>query len=304
MRIIAGTHKRRPIEGPADERTTRPITDRVKEAMFNRLTTMGVVGHGQALDVFCGTGSIGLEALSRGAERCTFVDRDPDAVARLKRNLATLRERDRAHVVAAAATPPFWAHALPDAGLTLITLDPPYALVRPEPPRRAGPAAEAAAAEASAEELAEAEELAALEEAVARAEAEEVAASLGHGPAVVDASGRASYSGAAAVPEPGPRKRKGKRKPPPKHRPAHPAHPARPARPARAEPDPTPELLAALTPKLDADGILVLRTPSDASPPRRRGLAEPESHRYGGMTLHFYAVDPVARDAAGLARGA
>ena len=289
MRIIAGTHKRRPIEGPEDERTTRPITDRVKEAMFNRLTTMGVVGYGQALDVFCGTGSIGLEALSRGAERCTFVDRDADAIARLKRNLVTLREQERAHVVAAAAVPPFWAHALPDAGLTLVTLDPPYALVQPEPPRRVDPAAEVAAAQ----EAIEAEELAALEAAVARAEAEEVAASLGHTSRVVDATGRESYGG-APVQEPGPRKRKGKRKPPPRT--------AAAGRAARAEPDPTPELLTALTPKLDADGILVLRTPSAVQPPRHRGLAEPESHRYGGMTLHFYAVDPVARDAAALTK--
>ncbi|BAM02888.1 RsmD family RNA methyltransferase [Phycisphaera mikurensis] len=292
MRIIAGTHKRRPLEGPEDERTTRPITDRVKEAMFNRLTTMGVVGWGQALDVFCGTGSIGLEALSRGAERCTFVDRDADAIARLKRNVATLREQKRAHVIAAAALPPFWAHALPDAGLALVTLDPPYPLVRP--PREVDSAAETAAAEAAIE----AAEFEALEAAVAAAEAEEVLASLGRSSGVVDAIGRERYGGVADAPrEPGPRKRKNKnnRKPP--------ARASRPTREPRQEPDPTPELLAALTPKLDEDGILVLRTPAGVQPPLHAGLAEPESHRYGGMVLHFYAVDPAARAAGALARG-
>lgn len=288
MRIIAGQHKRRPLEGPEDDRTTRPITDRVKEAMFNRLTTMGAIGWGQAVDVFSGTGSIGLEAVSRGAERCTFVDRDADAIARLRRNIATLREESRCHVVAAAAVPTFWAHALPDAGVALITLDPPYALVKPPP--AVDPAAEIAAAEAAAE----AAELEALEAAVAAAEAQEVLASLGRTSCMVDAVGRESYGGGASVPEPAPRKRKGKRKPAAK------AVTPGTRRSPRAEPDPTPELLTALTPKLDPEGILVLRTPAGVTPPTHRGLATPESHRYGNMELHFYAVDAVARDASKL----
>ena len=154
------------------------------------------------------------------------------------------------------------------------------------PPREVDPAAEIAAAEAAIE----ADELEALEAAVAAAEAEEVLASLGHTSTVVDASGRESY-GAGGVMEPGPRKRKGKRKPPPRAA-------AKANRTPRQEPDPTPELLTALTPKLDPDGILVLRTPTGVTPPTHRGLAEPESHAYGGMTLHFYAVDAIARDAA------
>ena len=90
MRIIAGTHRGRTLLAPADAETTRPITDRVKENLFNRLHSLGVLGYGRVLDVFCGTGSMGLEALSRGADHCTFVDRDRDAIDRLQQNLDTL----------------------------------------------------------------------------------------------------------------------------------------------------------------------------------------------------------------------
>jgi len=90
MRIIAGTHRRRPILGPPDEKVTRPITARVKEALFSRLVQARALpfveddpedqpGPIYALDIFSGTGSLGLEALSRGADHCTFVDRDRKA---------------------------------------------------------------------------------------------------------------------------------------------------------------------------------------------------------------------------------
>ena len=72
MRIIAGTHRGRTLLGPEGDDVTRPITDRVKENLFNRLHSLGVIGYGRVLDVFAGTGSMGLEALSRGATHCTF----------------------------------------------------------------------------------------------------------------------------------------------------------------------------------------------------------------------------------------
>ncbi|MEO0586315.1 MAG: RsmD family RNA methyltransferase, partial [Planctomycetota bacterium] len=95
MRIIAGEHRGRRLVGPTDDRTTRPITDRVKEALFARLTAMGLFGDfeaGAVADVFCGTGSLGLEALSRGARRCVFVDRDRSALDGLRENLEVLGE--------------------------------------------------------------------------------------------------------------------------------------------------------------------------------------------------------------------
>ncbi|MEM9884065.1 MAG: RsmD family RNA methyltransferase [Planctomycetota bacterium] len=128
MRIIAGTYRGRPILPPADAGTTRPITDRVKENLFNRLQTLGVLGYGRVVDAFCGTGSMGLEALSRGAEHCTFIDRDRDAVDRLRRNLDKLRiAEDNRRVVHGGVLPPVWLTPTPPGSLTLAFVDPPYA---------------------------------------------------------------------------------------------------------------------------------------------------------------------------------
>ena len=130
MRIIAGTHRGRPLVGPEDDQTTRPITDRVKENLFNRLQSLGVLGCGRVLDLFCGTGSMGLEALSRGAEHCTFVDLDRGAIERLDDNLDALKiDPDTAHVITASALLPSWTHTTPDGGLTLALIDPPFPMV-------------------------------------------------------------------------------------------------------------------------------------------------------------------------------
>ena len=129
MRIIAGTHRGRTLLAPADAETTRPITDRVKENLFNRLHSLGVLGYGRVLDVFSGTGSMGLEALSRGAEHCTFVDRDRDAVDRLQQNLETLGiAPSAAHVLHTSALSPVWPGSLDDGSITLALIDPPYAM--------------------------------------------------------------------------------------------------------------------------------------------------------------------------------
>lgn len=129
MRIIAGEHRGRSLLGPADDLTTRPITDRVKENLFNRLHTLGVLGYGRVLDVFCGTGSMGLEALSRGAEHCTFIDRDSDAIDRLEQNLDALRiAASRVQVLPSSALSPVWALSLAEGSITLALIDPPYAM--------------------------------------------------------------------------------------------------------------------------------------------------------------------------------
>ncbi len=139
MRIIAGTHRGRPLLGPKDAKTTRPITDRVKETLFNRLASLGVLGEGQAVEVFCGTGSLGLEALSRGAGHCTFVDRDRDAVARLKQNLDALGFSDRATVHQASASPTAWALRIPETSVNVAFVDPPFPMVRDAQPDRTEP---------------------------------------------------------------------------------------------------------------------------------------------------------------------
>src|SRR5688500_16667154 len=96
VRIIAGEFRGRRLLDPADQ-ATRPITDRVKQSLFDVLSP-GLPG-AHVWDVFAGTGSLGLEALSRGALACDFFERHHPAVERLKRNIATLGVEDRCRVV-------------------------------------------------------------------------------------------------------------------------------------------------------------------------------------------------------------
>jgi 16S rRNA (guanine966-N2)-methyltransferase len=87
MRIIAGRHKGTRIEAPQGLHT-RPTSDRAREAAFNLL---GPVDGATVLDLYAGSGAMGLEALSRGAARCVFVDSDRRACAAIERNVAKLR---------------------------------------------------------------------------------------------------------------------------------------------------------------------------------------------------------------------
>ena len=90
MRIIAGTWRGRPIAAPAGD-ATRPTSDRVREALFSMLTSrLGSFEDLLVLDAFAGTGALGLEALSRGAARATFVEHDRKAVDALRANVETL----------------------------------------------------------------------------------------------------------------------------------------------------------------------------------------------------------------------
>jgi len=94
-RIIAGSARGIRLDSvPGD--TTRPITDRVKEALFNIIGTDIV--DATFLDVFSGTGSVGIEALSRGAKQCVFLDLAPLAVRTIKKNLENTRTAQRAQV--------------------------------------------------------------------------------------------------------------------------------------------------------------------------------------------------------------
>jgi 16S rRNA (guanine966-N2)-methyltransferase len=125
VRIVGGKHRGRRLAAP-EGRDTRPTTDRTREAIFNILAHAdwapeieGVV----AADVFCGTGALGLEALSRGAARCSFLDSGKAALTTLRSNIATLGEEDAATVLRADATRPPPANA----PCGLLFLDPPYA---------------------------------------------------------------------------------------------------------------------------------------------------------------------------------
>lgn len=126
VRIIAGDFRSRRLLSPPPDWAVRPITDRVKESVFSLLR-----GHclgATWVDAFAGTGSIGLEALSRGAERCVFVEKDRRAVEMLRANIAAVGAHDRAEIVASDA---LGAGALARCPrpCTVVFMDPPYALV-------------------------------------------------------------------------------------------------------------------------------------------------------------------------------
>ncbi|HSJ55424.1 MAG TPA: 16S rRNA (guanine(966)-N(2))-methyltransferase RsmD [Anaerolineae bacterium] len=96
MRVIAGSAKGTPLQAVPGT-GTRPISDRVKESLFNILG--GEVEGARVLDLFAGTGSVGIEALSRGAEHATFVEKHPKAAAIIRANLQRTRLQGQGTIV-------------------------------------------------------------------------------------------------------------------------------------------------------------------------------------------------------------
>lgn len=96
MRIIAGEYKGRKLETPFNNHV-RPTTDKVKEAMFSIL--MPYLTGANCLDLFAGTGGLGLEALSRGADFCVFCDNDRNSIALTKENIRKCGAEDRSNVI-------------------------------------------------------------------------------------------------------------------------------------------------------------------------------------------------------------
>lgn len=127
MRIIAGKHRRRTLAGPPHGATTRPMPDMVKEAIFNLLR--GHAEDGPVLDLFCGTGTMGLEALSRGSPRVVFLEKDRRVVKVLEENIAMLDAKDECEVVIGDALGPAALSRCPRPA-HLIFMDPPYDMVR------------------------------------------------------------------------------------------------------------------------------------------------------------------------------
>lgn len=122
MRVIAGSARGVKLVAPRDP-GTRPIADRVKETIFGILGARVIDAH--VLDLYAGSGAIGVEALSRGAAHVTFVERSPDALRALRRNLEQTGLASRGEVVAADVTRFLGRPA--DASHDLAFLDPPYA---------------------------------------------------------------------------------------------------------------------------------------------------------------------------------
>lgn len=123
MRVIAGSARGTRLKSPKDERA-RPTLDRVREALFSILG--GRVEDAMVLDLFAGTGAIGIEALSRGAEQCVFVESDRDVVAVIRDNLAAAKVADRAQVLQAALPDALSEVARERSGFDLIYADPPF----------------------------------------------------------------------------------------------------------------------------------------------------------------------------------
>lgn len=125
MRIIAGQFKGRPIDAPAGD-ATRPTVDRVREALFSSLISIGGLLEGACvLDAFAGSGALGIESLSRGAARAVFCECDPKAHRVVVSNLARCKVgRDRACVLRADVFNS--AARLGSVPFNLVFLDPPY----------------------------------------------------------------------------------------------------------------------------------------------------------------------------------
>ena len=121
MRVISGEFGGRLLVAP-DGLTTRPTTDKVRQAVFNSLGSMGVIDGAVVADLYAGSGALGLEAISRGAERAIFVERDRSALVALRQNIQNLGVGGQCvvHAVDVLA----WVPAM--RGVDIAFIDPPY----------------------------------------------------------------------------------------------------------------------------------------------------------------------------------
>ncbi|MCD2491113.1 16S rRNA (guanine(966)-N(2))-methyltransferase RsmD [Lacrimispora sp. NSJ-141] len=124
MRVIAGTARRLPLK-TLDGLDTRPTTDRIKETLFNMI--QADVSGSRFLDLFSGSGSIGIEALSRGASECVFVEKNRKAASCIRENLSITHLEERAVLMECDVLTAL--RKLEDAGdevFDIIYMDPPY----------------------------------------------------------------------------------------------------------------------------------------------------------------------------------
>ena len=122
MRIVAGQWRGRKLTAPQGE-VTRPTADRTRETLFSMLVSrLGTFEGLTVADLFAGSGALGLEALSRGAASCIFVEQDPAAIRALRANVANLQAQPQSDVRAGSVL----ALGIAKAPLDLVLLDPPY----------------------------------------------------------------------------------------------------------------------------------------------------------------------------------
>lgn len=131
-RIVAGVFGGRRLAAPAGQ-LTRPTSDRVREALFSSLASAygGHLRKLRVLDLYAGSGALGLEALSRGAEYAVFVESDPKAARVIKENIATLGVAGQTEILRARAAT---AVSQPPAGgpFDIVLADPPYSVAEDE----------------------------------------------------------------------------------------------------------------------------------------------------------------------------
>ena len=137
MRVISGKFKRRALAAPEGTETTRPTSDRVKESIFNIIAPY--VSNSLSLDLFAGTGALGIEALSRGAQHVVFVEKNAAALNILQKNLDHVQAEKNSYTVVNADVESFLQNPQKylarhpqgesfAASIHLIFADPPYAL--------------------------------------------------------------------------------------------------------------------------------------------------------------------------------
>src|SRR5579862_943332 len=129
MRIIAGQHRGRKLLPPEGD-VTRPITDRAKQSLFDILSPR--IADSSVYDCFAGTGSMGLECLSRGAKSIALFEVDRSALSRLKKNIEAIDAERRCRVISGDLFRWFEQHEPVDDGsrADLLFLDPPYRFLR------------------------------------------------------------------------------------------------------------------------------------------------------------------------------
>lgn len=122
LRIVAGEWRGRKLAAPEGD-TTRPTADRTRETLFSMLVSrLGDFDGLKVADLFAGSGALGLEALSRGAAHCLFVDQDAAAIRAIRRNIANLQAQARSDVRASSVL----SLGAAKEPLDLVLLDPPY----------------------------------------------------------------------------------------------------------------------------------------------------------------------------------
>lgn len=126
MRIVGGQWRGHPLKAPKG-RDTRPTADRVREAIFSSVfSQLGDLDGCVVLDLYAGSGALGLEALSRGAARCVFVDPDHAAVGVIRENVRALGVTPQVATIAQSTASRFAAAPARQAPASLLLMDPPY----------------------------------------------------------------------------------------------------------------------------------------------------------------------------------